>query len=39
MDELGHVFLNPSDKTFEDFKAMIQESYDFAKEKFIKRKR
>ena len=31
--------LNPSDKTFEDFKAMIQESYDFAKEKFNKRKK
>ena len=26
------------DKTFEDFKAMIQESYDFAKEKFNRRK-
>lgn len=31
--------LNPSDKTFEDFKVMIQESYEFAKEKFDKRKR
>lgn len=30
--------LNPSDKTFEDFKAIIQESYDFAKEKFNRRK-
>lgn len=31
--------LNPSDKTFEDFKPMIQESYEFAKEKFAKRKK
>ena len=29
--------LNPSDQTFEYFKVMIQESYDFEKEKFIKR--
>ena len=36
---LKNCVLNPSDKTFEDFKMMIQESYDFAKEKFIKRKR
>lgn len=31
--------LNPSDETFEDFKEMIQESYEFAKEKFAKRKK
>ena len=30
--------LNPSNETFDDFKAMIQESYIFAKEKFAKRK-
>lgn len=29
--------LNPSDKTFENFKMMIQESYEFAKEKFSQR--
>ena len=29
--------LNPSEKTFEDFKVMIQESYEFAIEKFNKR--
>ena len=31
--------LNPSDETFEDFKEMIQESYEFAKEKFTNRKK
>ncbi|WP_290880085.1 DUF6194 family protein [Helicobacter sp.] len=31
--------LNPSNKTFEEFKIMIQESYEFAKEKFVKRKK
>lgn len=30
--------LNPSDKTFEAFKGMIQESYAYAKEKFEKRR-
>ena len=30
--------LNPSDKTFEEFKTMIRESHEFAKEKFAKRK-
>lgn len=30
--------LNPSDKTFEELKTMIRESYEFAKEKFAKRK-
>ncbi|MCC0636775.1 MULTISPECIES: DUF6194 family protein [unclassified Clostridioides] len=29
--------LNPSEKTFKELKVMIQESYDFAKEKFAKR--
>lgn len=31
--------LNPSNATFENFKIMIQESYEFAKEKFAKRKK
>ena len=31
--------LNPSDKTFEEFKLLIQQSYEFAKEKFSKRKK
>ncbi len=31
--------LNPSSKTFEEFKIMLQESYEFAKEKFAKRKK
>lgn len=31
--------LNPSHKTFEELKIMIRESYEFAKEKFAKRKR
>ena len=31
--------LNPSYKTFEEFKILIQESYEFAKEKFNKRKK
>lgn len=31
--------LNPSDKTFEEFKQLIQESYEYAKEKFNKRKK
>ncbi len=30
--------LNPSSKTFEEFKAIIRESYEFAREKFAKRK-
>ena len=30
--------LNPSKKTFEQLKPLINESYEFAKEKFIKRK-
>ena len=30
--------LNPSDKTFEAFKGMIQEAYAYAKEKFEKRR-
>ncbi len=35
---MGWVYvLNPSDRIFEDFKVMIQESYEFAKEKFSKR--
>ena len=31
--------LNPSSKTFEEFKTMIRESHEFAKEKFTKRKK
>ena len=31
--------LNPSDKNFEEFKTMIRESYEFAKEKFTKRRK
>lgn len=30
--------LNPSEKTFEELKPLIQEAYDYAKEKFKKRK-
>lgn len=30
--------LNPSNQTFEEFKVLIQESYEFAKEKFSRRK-
>ena len=30
--------LNPSEKTFEDLKPYIQEAYEYAKEKFSKRK-
>lgn len=30
--------LNPSEKTFEEFKLLIQESYEFAKEKYSKRR-
>lgn len=31
--------LNPSDETFDQFKPLIQESYEFAREKFEKRKK
>ena len=30
--------LNPSEKTFEELKPLIQEAYDYAKEKYKKRK-
>ncbi|MEY8338597.1 DUF6194 family protein [Lachnospiraceae bacterium 62-35] len=36
---MGWIYvLNPSEKTFEEIKPYIQEAYEYAKEKFAKRK-
>ena len=36
---MGELYaLNPSEKTFKDLKPYIQEAYEYAKEKFSKRK-
>lgn len=34
----GECALNPSEETFERLKPLIREAYEYAKEKFVKRK-